>query len=186
PRLLPRDLRRLPHALGCDQLDPLVRAGQGRALAPRLHLRRDGRVARARLRPAPAAAGADAPRVARLARGDVPLQQPAAHRALSDDPLGSAFPLLSQAVRGQPVTIALEFARGTRARRSLAGGSWPGAFGSLVARNRRRYGGYVVHAAVVLLAIGIAGSSAYQTVRERRLQPGQSMKVAGYTLAFQG
>jgi len=83
-------------------------------------------------------------------------------------------------------SIALEFARGTRARRSLAGGSWPAAFGSLVARNRRRYGGYVVHAAVVLLAIGIAGSSAYQTVRERRLQPGQSMNVAGYTLAFQG
>jgi cytochrome c-type biogenesis protein CcmF len=83
-------------------------------------------------------------------------------------------------------SIALEFARGTRARRSLAGGSWPGAFGSLVARNRRRYGGYVVHAAVVLLAIGVAGSSAYQTVRERHLRPGQSMKVAGYTLAFQG
>src|SRR5919206_156225 len=82
-------------------------------------------------------------------------------------------------------SIALEFARGTRARRSLSGGSWAGAFGSLVARNRRRYGGYVVHAAVVLLAIGIAGSSAYQTVREQRLRPGQSMEVAGYTLAFQ-
>src|SRR5438105_7518889 len=83
-------------------------------------------------------------------------------------------------------SIALEFARGTQARRSLSGGSWTGAFGSLVARNRRRYGGYVVHAAIVLLAIGIAGSSAYQTVREQRLRPGQSMKVAGYTLAFQG
>ena len=32
-----------------------------------------------------------------------------------------------------------------------------------IARNRRRYGGYIVHAAIVLLAIGIAGSSAYQT-----------------------
>src|SRR5437667_445825 len=83
-------------------------------------------------------------------------------------------------------SIGLEFGRGTRARRSLSGGSWAGAFGSLVARNRRRYGGYVVHAAVVLLAIGIAGSRAYHTVRARRLRPGQSMKVAGYTLAFQG
>ena len=44
-------------------------------------------------------------------------------------------------------SIALEFIRGTRARRSLSGGSWPGAFSALVARNRRRYGGYVVHAA---------------------------------------
>jgi cytochrome c-type biogenesis protein CcmF len=81
-------------------------------------------------------------------------------------------------------SIALEFARGTSARRSLAGESWPAAFSSLIARNRRRYGGYVVHAAVVLLAIGVAGSSAYQTVRERQLRPGQSMTVAGYTLRY--
>ena len=38
--------------------------------------------------------------------------------------------------------------------------------------NRRRYGGYIVHAAIVLLAIGIAGSSAYQTVREQALAAG--------------
>src|SRR6185437_10895253 len=57
-------------------------------------------------------------------------------------------------------TIVLEFARGTAARRTLSGDSVPRAFTSLIARNRRRYGGYVVHAAIVLLAIGIAGSSA--------------------------
>src|SRR5206468_1365757 len=61
---------------------------------------------------------------------------------------------------------------------------WPGAFSSLVARNRRRYGGYVVHAAVVLLAIGIAGSSVYDTNREAKLRPGQSMKIRGYTLTY--
>jgi cytochrome c-type biogenesis protein CcmF len=83
-------------------------------------------------------------------------------------------------------TIALEFARGTRARRALAGGSWPGAFSALVSRNRRRYGGYVVHAAVVLLAIGVAGSSVYDTVREARLAPGQSLEVGGYTLTHRG
>src|SRR5881392_1657407 len=81
-------------------------------------------------------------------------------------------------------SIVLEFARGTSARKALGGVGWGGAFASLIARNRRRYGGYVVHAAVVLLAIGVAGSSAYQTVRERRLRPGQSMTVAGYTLTF--
>src|ERR671932_420483 len=70
--------------------------------------------------------------------------------------------------------IALEFVRGTRARKSLGETSWLGAFSSLVGRNRRRYGGYVVHAAVVLLAIGIAGSSAYQTVREEGLRVGES------------
>ena len=72
-------------------------------------------------------------------------------------------------------SIVLEFVRGTRATGSLR---------RLVARNRRRYGGYVVHASVLLLAIGIAGSSAYQTIRERGLKPGQSMEVAGYTLTY--
>src|ERR671923_1604377 len=38
--------------------------------------------------------------------------------------------------------IVLEFARGTRARRSVAGGSVLGALAGLVSRNRRRYGGY--------------------------------------------
>ncbi|HVH51250.1 MAG TPA: cytochrome c-type biogenesis CcmF C-terminal domain-containing protein, partial [Gaiellaceae bacterium] len=74
-------------------------------------------------------------------------------------------------------SIVLEFTRGTRATGSLT---------KLVARNRRRYGGYVVHAAVLLLAIGIAGSSAYQTVRERGLHPGQAMQVDGYTLHYAG
>jgi cytochrome c-type biogenesis protein CcmF len=57
---------------------------------------------------------------------------------------------------------------------------------SLVRRNRRRYGGYIVHAAIVLLAIGIAGSSAYGSTTERRLVPGQSMAVRGYTLTYRG
>ncbi len=83
-------------------------------------------------------------------------------------------------------SIVLEFARGTSARRTLGGVGWAGAFSSLVARNRRRYGGYVVHAAVVLLAIGVAGSSAYQTVRESRLHPGDAMTVAGNRLVFRG
>jgi cytochrome c-type biogenesis protein CcmF len=83
-------------------------------------------------------------------------------------------------------SIALEFLRGTRARKALGTESWPGALSSLVARNRRRYGGYIVHASVVFLAIGVAGSSAYQTVREQRLAPGETMTVAGKTLLFRG
>ena len=83
-------------------------------------------------------------------------------------------------------TIVLEFARGTAARRALSGESVPRAFGSLVARNRRRYGGYVVHAAIVLLAIGIAGSSAYDTSRSAPARPGQSLKVRDYTLVYRG
>jgi cytochrome c-type biogenesis protein CcmF len=74
-------------------------------------------------------------------------------------------------------SIVLEFWRGTRATGSLM---------RLVGRNRRRYGGYLVHASVLLLAIGIAGSSAYQTIRERGLQVGDSMQVAGQTLTYRG
>ena len=81
-------------------------------------------------------------------------------------------------------SIVIEFAKGTQARRALSGGTWPRAFSDLVGRNRRRYGGYVVHAAIVLLAIGVAGSSVYQTTRESKLAEGQSMDAAGYTLVY--
>jgi cytochrome c-type biogenesis protein CcmF len=82
--------------------------------------------------------------------------------------------------------IALEFARGTSARKALGDLGWFGAFSSLVSRNRRRYGGYVVHASIVLLAIGITGSSLYGTTREARLARGQGMTVAGDRVVFRG
>ena len=81
-------------------------------------------------------------------------------------------------------TIILEFARGTRARKALGATTWPGAFSSLISRNRRRYGGYVVHAAIVLLAIGVAGSSAFDTVAEAKLERGQAMEVGDYRLVY--
>jgi cytochrome c-type biogenesis protein CcmF len=83
-------------------------------------------------------------------------------------------------------SIVLEFARGTAARKALGDPGWLEAFSSLIARNRRRYGGYVVHASIVLLAIGITGSSLYGTTREARLASGQSMTVAGDRLVFRG
>jgi cytochrome c-type biogenesis protein CcmF len=84
------------------------------------------------------------------------------------------------------VTIGLEFARGASARRAIAGGSWPRALVDLISRNRRRYGGYVVHLAVVLLVVGIAASGAYGSVSQSALAPGQSMQVGGYTLTYTG
>ena len=82
--------------------------------------------------------------------------------------------------------IVVEFVRGTAARRALTGEPCPRAFAQLVGRNRRRYGGYVVHAAIVLLAIGVAGSSAYDSVAEGRLARGESLSVGGYTLDLPG
>jgi cytochrome c-type biogenesis protein CcmF len=81
-------------------------------------------------------------------------------------------------------TIVMEFVRGTQARRALGAPSRLAAFTSLVSRNRRRYGGYVVHASIVLLAVGVAGSSAFDSARDARLRPGDSLAIAGYTLTY--
>jgi cytochrome c-type biogenesis protein CcmF len=81
--------------------------------------------------------------------------------------------------------IVLEFVRGTRARKALGNEGWLGAFSSLVGRNRRRYGGYIVHAAIVLLALGIAGG-AYGATKVQRLKPGDTMSVRGYDLTYLG
>ena len=81
-------------------------------------------------------------------------------------------------------TIVMEFVRGTRARKALGAASWPSAFGSLISRNRRRYGGYVVHAAIVMLAIGVAGSSAFDTVAEAKLARGDALRIGDYTLVY--
>ena len=82
--------------------------------------------------------------------------------------------------------IVVEFVRGTRARRALGEPSWPRALASLVSRNRRRYGGYIVHAAIVLLLVGAIGIGAFSTTREVRLQRGETVTVDGYTLAYVG
>jgi cytochrome c-type biogenesis protein CcmF len=100
-----------------------------------------------------------------------------------DHPAGAAAYSLSVFVA---IAIVLEFARGTSARKALAGGSWPGAFVSLVNRNRRRYGGYIAHLAVVIFVIGATGATAYSTVHEAVLAPGQTMQARNYTLAFDG
>ena len=57
---------------------------------------------------------------------------------------------------------------------------------SLVGRNRRRYGGYVVHAAIVLLLVGAVGIGGFGTTREGKLAQGQSLQVGDYTLTYLG
>ena len=82
--------------------------------------------------------------------------------------------------------IVLEFVRGTRARKALGTGGWWDAFSGLVSRNRRRYGGYIVHAAIVLLAIGVAGSSAYGATKIQRFRTGDTMRIRNYDLTYLG
>ncbi len=83
-------------------------------------------------------------------------------------------------------TIVSEFARGTRARHAINGEGWLTAFGRLIGKNRRRYGGYVVHIGIIVFVIGAIGSSAYETRAEGLLLPGQTLAVGDATLTFRG
>src|SRR5687767_832992 len=87
-------------------------------------------------------------------------------------------------------TIAQEFYRGTRARRRMHGESVPIALGRLVARNRRRYGGYLVHAGVLIYFVAFAGM-AFRREIEATLKPGESATLSSpfghtYTLTHMG
>ena len=78
------------------------------------------------------------------------------------------------------MTIIVEFWRGVRARRARHGESPMVAVVSLVLRNPRRYGGYLVHVGVLLFFVGIAASSAYKIEREALLTKGQEMELGRY------
>ena len=82
--------------------------------------------------------------------------------------------------------VARSFALGVAARRRTSGERWPAAVASTVAGNRRLYGGLVVHAGVVLVAVALAASSGYAVKREVRLARGERTTVAGHRLTFLG
>ena len=70
--------------------------------------------------------------------------------------------------------IGQEYVRGVRARRAMASEPVPIAFVSLVRRNRRRYGGYLVHLGVITMFVGVAASSVFQKAEDVLLRPGQT------------
>jgi len=95
-----------------------------------------------------------------------------------------AFPLLAVGL-AVAVTVGIfrEWYRGTRARHR-SGESYPIAFARLISANRPRYGGYVVHLAVVLMALAIVGTYFFETQRDVRLAPGQTAEVSGYSITY--
>jgi cytochrome c-type biogenesis protein CcmF len=78
-----------------------------------------------------------------------------------------------------------EFYRGISARVRLKNESPPVALTRLVGRNRRRYGGYIVHIGFALMMLGYMGA-AYRQESEGSLSPGQSIHVGHYTLRYDG
>ena len=84
------------------------------------------------------------------------------------------------------VTVVQEFGRGVRARHRQYGEALLLALGRLVARNRRRYGGYVVHIGIVMLFVAFSGM-AFKTETEATLRPGESVTLKspyGWTYTF--
>src|SRR5689334_255038 len=83
-------------------------------------------------------------------------------------------------------TVLQEFYRGVRARRRMHHESVPVAFFRLIARNRRRYGGYIVHVGVLIYFVAFAGM-AFKVQREATLKPGESIELTspfGHTYRF--
>ena len=84
------------------------------------------------------------------------------------------------------LTVFLEFYRSVTARVALTREPAWRSLLALVRNNRRKYGGYLVHLAVALIAVGIAGSGAFNVSKQQALAPGETATVGGYQLTFRG
>jgi cytochrome c-type biogenesis protein CcmF len=83
-------------------------------------------------------------------------------------------------------TITLyEFWRGALARHRRSGESLPVALWNLAGRNRRRYGGYIIHLGVVLMAIGIIGIELFQTQTQGTISQGEQLVLGDYTMTYE-
>ncbi|OQY94139.1 MAG: hypothetical protein B6D39_02005 [Anaerolineae bacterium UTCFX2] len=78
-----------------------------------------------------------------------------------------------------------EFWRGMMARRRTQGEALPVALANMIARNRRRYGGYIIHLGVVLMAIGIIGMEMFQKETQGTVPAGGSISFEGYKITYQ-
>jgi cytochrome c-type biogenesis protein CcmF len=83
-------------------------------------------------------------------------------------------------------TIVMEFARGLQARKDVSAGRGAMAVVDLVAKNRRRYGGYVIHVGMVMVFVGVLGSSVFQKEAHQPLRDGEAMKIGAYSLTLRG
>jgi cytochrome c-type biogenesis protein CcmF len=82
-------------------------------------------------------------------------------------------------------TVALDFVRATRARLRTGDRLLP-AMGGLVVRHNRRYGGFLVHVGILVIAVGVTGSHAWSVQTETTLKRGEAAELAGYRFRFDG
>jgi cytochrome c-type biogenesis protein CcmF len=105
--------------------------------------------------------------------------------------------LLAGGVRNVPALIGLwaasfallitlyEFWRGMRARMVTRKENPFTALVRLMGRNRRRYGGYIIHFGVVFMAVGVIGIELFQTETQGTLRQGESLTLRNYTVTYQ-
>ncbi|HXZ11960.1 MAG TPA: heme lyase CcmF/NrfE family subunit [Candidatus Sulfotelmatobacter sp.] len=82
------------------------------------------------------------------------------------------------------LTIVAEFYRGARVIAARDGTNLLAAMGELTMRNTRRYGGYIVHFAIVLIFIGIAGSAFNQDI-QKEMGVGDTISIGRYSILCQ-
>jgi cytochrome c-type biogenesis protein CcmF len=83
-------------------------------------------------------------------------------------------------------SVIVEFERGVVARGRTVHEKPARALVKLVAKNNRRYGGYIVHIGVALAFVGIIGSQLFKTEVKRSVRDGQSFEVGSYKLVYLG
>jgi cytochrome c-type biogenesis protein CcmF len=83
------------------------------------------------------------------------------------------------------VTVILDLVRGVRVRMRAAGTNVLLALGSVLARSRRHYGGYIVHVGLALMYLGFAGE-AFKDEAQLSMRTGQRATVGQYELRFDG
>lgn len=82
--------------------------------------------------------------------------------------------------------VTLELVQAVMARLRFTGDRWWSVVPGLVARNPRRWGGYLVHVAVVIIAVGIAGHQYYHTEQLASFRVGDTLRAGPYQLVFEG
>jgi len=77
-----------------------------------------------------------------------------------------------------------EYWRGAYARQRSQGENVFTAFWNLTGRNRRRYGGYIIHISMMLMAVGIIGIEVFQVETQGTLKQGESLSLSNYELRY--
>ncbi|MFN8643116.1 MAG: heme lyase CcmF/NrfE family subunit [Candidatus Binatia bacterium] len=83
-------------------------------------------------------------------------------------------------------TIVAEFWRGMRARQAMMGEPALVALMRLTVKNKRRYGGYVIHVGVVMIFVAITGTSVFRQEKQVTLNQGERFAIGDYTLQYNG